>query len=179
MYKFQSYYYINRITNELRQFRNERDIPEEYRSKIIDIDLDVTYNSNGYIDKKSERMVANSMVKAQKKAPQIAYLKVCFKENENESDDSDDSRDSFDSDAAWNERAEPMDGRTVRLVDPETDEEEEAEEEEEEENAEDEEEEEEGLTAEEESADEEYDDSADDGVVIPNVRVIDDNLSLY
>lgn len=173
MYEFQSYFYINRITNELRQFRNENEIPADYIDKVINVNLDVTYNASGYIDKKSANMVADIMVKEQLRAPPVAYIKVSFSENENDEDIMNDSRDSFDSDAAWNERAEP-EGETVALVDEESEgDEEDAEEEEDVEY------EEEEVSFEEESAEEDYDDSADDGVVVPDNQAIDDNLSLY
>lgn len=183
MYKFQSFYYINRTTNVLRRFMNENEIPVNYRTKIVEINLDVTYNANGYIDKKSERLVATTLVCEQLKAPVIAYFKVSFRDEENDKDDSDDDRDSydsdsFDSDAGWNETAEPLEEETVKLVDSETDEEE-VEEEAEEDGEEEEEEETEEDGEEEEESEEEFSESADDGVVIPEDEATDDNLSLY
>lgn len=88
MYKFQSYYYINRTTDEVRQFQSKKEIPLAYRDKIVIINLDVTYNRNGYIDKKSERLISATMVREQQKAPPIVYFKVSYKDEENESDDS-------------------------------------------------------------------------------------------
>ena len=164
MYKFQSYFYLNRIDKVVRQFQSKKEIPHSYRKKIVVINLDVTYNSNGYIDRKSKLLISETMVREQQKAPPIAYFKINYWDVENDLDDEDyDGATSTELDEYTVDVSE-----YVADSDDSDDSDESAEDEDSDyfaENVDDEE--------------EEINENEDDAVVIPEDHVMDDNLSLY
>lgn len=81
MYKCMYYLHFNRDTNALNRIRNQKQIPSAYRKKIIEVNLDVTYNSCGRIDQRSKRLVVIKLIEAQIKAPPNAYFKISYRNN--------------------------------------------------------------------------------------------------